>query len=92
MDSEAIISLCTRDWLKQYLANFEFEMEKMTSTDYYQVFKLGPSKSYRSKIIVEILLVFQRLDDKDDILEVQTYIVDADVRFLCGMKTPELWQ
>ena len=31
------------------------------------------------------------MDDKEDILTIQTYLVDAEVPFLCGKKTLEDW-
>ena len=32
-----------------------------------------------------------RLDGREDVLIVQTYLVDAEVPFLCGKRTLELW-
>ena len=32
-----------------------------------------------------------RLDGREDVLIIQTYLVDAEVPFLCGKQTPESW-
>ena len=41
--------------------------------------------------MVEILMMVRRLDGRDDVLKVFTYIVDAKVPFLCGKRTLEGW-
>ena len=64
----------------------------MKSTECNQVFKFGPSKQYTSQTMVEIPLVVTRLDGREDVLIVQTYLVDADIPFLCGKRTLELWE
>ena len=40
--------------------------------------------------MVELPLIIRRLDGKDDVLRVFTYLVEADVPFLCGKRTIEL--
>ena len=42
-----------------------------------------------SKINIPILIT--RMDGKEDVLTVPTYLVDAEVPFLCGKKTLEDW-
>ena len=42
--------------------------------------------------MVDMPLIFQRLDGKDDILKVPTCVIDRDVLFLCGKRTLELWR
>ena len=32
-----------------------------------------------------------KLDGREDVLKVQTYLVEADIPFLCGKRTLELW-
>ena len=32
-----------------------------------------------------------RMDGKEDVLKVQTYLVDAEVPFLCGKQTLDSW-
>ena len=41
--------------------------------------------------MVEVPIIVNRLDGKEDVLKVFTYLVDADVPFLCGKKTIEKW-
>ena len=57
----------------------------------YQIFQFGPSKQYVSKEMVELPMIIRRLDGKDDVLKVFTYLVEADVPFLCGKRTLEKW-
>ena len=47
------------------------------------IFRFGPSKQYVSRTMV----IVRRMDGKEDVLKVFTYIVDADVPFLCGKRT-----
>ena len=54
-------------------------------------FGFGPSKQYESREMVELPLIIRRLDGKDDMLRVFTYLVEADVPFLCGKRTIECW-
>ena len=41
--------------------------------------------------MVELPLIIRRLDGKDDVLRVFTYLVEADVPFLCRKRTIESW-
>ena len=41
--------------------------------------------------MVELPVLVTRLNGREDVLKVQTYLVEADVLFLCGKRTPELW-
>ena len=51
----------------------------------------GPSKSYVSTSLIELPILVTRLDGKEDVLIVQTYLVDAEVPFLCGKQTLKTW-
>ena len=42
--------------------------------------------------MVEILVISQWSNRRDDVLKVQAYLVDADIPFLCGKMMLELWQ
>ena len=64
----------------------------MESSPCHQIFPFGPNKRYLSKKIVDIPVKVQRDDGKDDALKVQAYLVDADIPFLYGKRTMELWQ
>ena len=37
--------------------------------------------------MVELPVIVRRMDGKEDVLRVFTYLVDADVPFLCGKRT-----
>ena len=63
----------------------------MKSVTCNQPFVFGPSKRYVSKLLVELPILITRLDGKEDVLTVQTYLVDVEVSFLCGKQTLESW-
>ena len=44
-----------------------------------------------SKSLIELPILVTRMDGKEDVLKVQTYLVDAEVPFLCGKQTHESW-
>ena len=54
-----------------------------------QIFKFGPSKQYVSTKMVELPIMVKGMDGKDYVLRVNTYLVEADVPFLCGKRTLE---
>merc|ERR1712082_581632 len=41
--------------------------------------------------MVELPILVTRMDGYEDVLKVQTYLVDAEVPFLCGKQTLESW-
>ncbi len=55
-------------------------------------FVFGPSKRYVSKSLIELPILVTRMDGKEDVLRVQTYLVDAEVPFLCGKQTLGSWK
>ena len=58
----------------------------MKTSECYQIFRFGPSKKYVSRTMVELPVIVRRMDGKEDVLKVFTYLVDADVPFLCGKR------
>ena len=48
-------------------------------------------RRYISKSLVELPILIMRLDGKEDILTIHTYLVDAEIPFLCGKRTLEDW-
>ncbi len=58
----------------------------MKASECYQIFRFGPSKKYVSRTMVELPVIVRRMDGKEDVLKVFTYLVDADVPFLCGKR------
>merc|ERR1711867_209553 len=72
--------------MNQYLKDHGLELKDLKSSKCYQIFRFGPSKQYISKLMVELPMIVRRLDGKEDVLKVFTYLVDADVLFLCGKR------
>ena len=63
----------------------------MVSTTCKQPFVFGPSKRYISTLRIDLPILIVRRDGKEDVLTVPTYLVDAEVPFLCGKETLEDW-
>ena len=55
----------------------------MKSVSCNQPFVFGTSKIYVSKSSIELPILVTRMDGREDVLKVQTYLVDAEVLFLC---------
>ena len=91
LDLGAPVSVTGVPWMNQYLAGFGLEIENLKSVSCNQPFVFGPSKRYVSKSLVELPILVTRMDGKEDVLKVQTYLVDAEVPFLCGKQTLESW-
>ena len=91
LDIGAPVSIAGVSWMKQYLEEFNLEIEDMKSVSCSQPFVFGPSKRYVSTSLVELPILVTRMDGKEDVLIVQTYLVDAEVPFLCGKQTLESW-
>ena len=87
----APVSVSGIPWMTQYLAEFDLQIEDMKSVKCNQPFVFGPSKRYISTSLVELPILISRMDGKEDVLVVQTYLVDAGVPFLCGKQTLEAW-
>merc|ERR1711955_198309 len=73
--------------MDQYLKNHVLEVREMKTSECYQIFIFGPIKQYVSRTIVELPVIVRRMDGKEDVLKVFTYLVDQDVPFLCGKRT-----
>ena len=91
LDLGAPVSVAGIPWMKQYLAGFDLEIENLKGVPCNQPFVFGPSKRYISKLMVELPILVTRMDGNEDVLKVQTYLVDAEVPFLCGKQTLESW-
>ena len=77
VDSGSPVSLAGKDWLEQYLKEFDLEIGEMKNTACKQAFCFGPVKRYVSLEMIEVPIVVERTDGKDDVMKVQTYMVDA---------------
>ena len=64
----------------------------MNSVKCNQPFVFGPSRRYTSTSLVELPILITRLDGKEDVLTIQTYLVDTEIPFLCGKRTLEDWR
>ena len=91
LDIGAPVSLAGTAWMTQYLKEFDLTIEEMKSIECEQVFRFGPSKRYVSQTMIELLVLVTMRDSRQDVLKVQTYLVEAEVPFLCGKHTLELW-
>ena len=87
LDIGAPVSVSGIPWMTQYLAEFDLQIEDMKSVKCNQPFVFGPSKRYISTSLVELPILISRMDGKEDVLVVQTYLVDAEVPFLYGKQT-----
>ena len=91
LDCGAPVSLAGISWMEQYLQEFGLIIDQMASTSCNQPFVFGPSRRYVSTSKIDLPILITRKDGKEDILNVPTYVVDAEVPFLCGKKTLEDW-
>ena len=85
------MSLVEIPWMDQYLQEFGLTIDQMASTPCNQPFVFGPSRRYVSTSMIDLPILVTRRDGKEDVLNVPTYLVDAEVPFLCGKKTLEDW-
>ena len=86
LDLGAPVSLAGNEWMKQYLKDHGLEVKDLKSSECYQIFRFGSNKKYVRKMMVELPVIVRRLDGKEDVLKVFTYLVDADVPFLSGKR------
>ena len=91
LDIGAPVSVAGTQWMNQYLAGFGLEVDNLKSVSCIQPFIFGPSMRYVSELLVELPILVTRMDGKEDVLKVQTYLVDAEVPFLCSKQTLESW-
>merc|ERR1711873_58916 len=69
------------------MGDHELELNEMRMSECHQIFRFGRSEQYVSTKMVELPVIVRRMDGKEDVLKVFTYLVDADVPFLCGKRT-----
>ena len=87
LDLGAPVSLAEISWMQQYLQEFHLTIEQMNSIPCHQPFVFGPSRRYVSESLIELPILITRLDGREDVLIIQTYLVDAEIPFLCGKRT-----
>ena len=91
LDIGAPCSIAGVSWMTQYLKEFGLTIDQMKSTKWNQPFVFGPSKRYISKSLIELPVLVTKLDRREDVLVIHTYLVEAEVPFLCGRQTLEKW-
>ena len=91
LDLGAPVSIAGIPWLEQYFKGFNLKIQDLKAVKCHQPFVFGPSRRYVSESLVELPVLVTRLDGREDVLVIQTYIIDAGVSFLCGKKTIESW-
>ena len=87
LDISALVSLAETKRLEQYLGDFNLTIEEIELSPCHQFFKFGPSKRYLSSLMVQIPVIVQRNNRKDEVLKIQAYLVDAEIPFPCGKRT-----
>ena len=90
LDCGAPVSLARISWMEQYLQEFGLTIDQMTTTQCNQPCVFGPSRRYVSTSKIDLPILITRMDGKEDVLTIQTYLVDAEVPFLYGKKTLEI--
>ena len=91
LDIGAPVSITGVPWMEQYLEEFDLKIEDMKTVRCHQPFVFGPSRRYVSTSLVELPVLVTRLDGREDVLIIQTYLVDAEVPFLCRKQILESW-
>ena len=91
LDIGAPLSFAGMSWMTQYMKEFDLKVEDIKSTACNEPFVFGPSKRYISKLLAELSILISGMDRKEDVLTVKTYLVDAEVPFLCEKQTLKSW-
>ena len=68
--------------MSQYLKEFGLTIGEMKSMKCSWPVVFGPSRRYLSESLIELPVLVKRQDGKEDVLTIQTYLIDADVPFL----------
>ena len=77
--------------MEYYLDEFSLKIEEMKAVQCHQPLVFGQSKRYISTTLIELPVLVTWLDGREDVLVIQTYLVDVEVPFLCGKQTLESW-
>jgi len=84
LDLGAPVSVSGKKGMEEYLENHRLKLQELNTVKCYLKLTFGPRKQYISRLKVELPVSVQDLHGKEDTLKVQTYVVEADVPFLCG--------
>ena len=91
LDIGATFRIAAVPGMEQYLKEFSLRIDDMKSVKCHQPFVFGPSKRYVSTTLVELPVLVTRLDGREDVLVIRTYLVDVQLPYLCGKQTLESW-
>ena len=91
LDIGAPVCLAGISWMTEYLKEFGLTIEQLNSFKCSQPFIFGLSRSYLGESLVDLLILVTRMNGKEDVLIIKTYLVDAEVHFLCGKQTFKGW-
>ena len=87
LDPGASKSLIGRPWLSKYLAEFDYKIEDMVSSECYQIFIFGGiDKKHECRLLLESPFIVTSTKGKDDALKTYVYVIKLDVTFLVGRK------
>merc|ERR1711867_68804 len=84
LDLGAPVSVAGNEWINQFLKDHNLGLENLKRYKCHQIFKFGPSRQYISNKMVYLPIILKTLDGREDVLQIFTYLVDADITFLCG--------
>ena len=87
LDIRAPVGITGVPWMEQYLEEFDLRIGDLKTAKCHQPCVFGQSKRYVSTSLVELPVLVTRLDGREDVLIIQTYLVDAEVPFLCRKQT-----
>ena len=76
LDPGSPVSLVGRPWLSKYLAEFDYRIEDMVSSECYQVYRFGGIyKKYESRLLLELPLMVNSTNGKNDVLKLYAYVI-----------------
>ena len=91
IDTGAPVSLTGKTWLNNYCENMKVQLEDLDSTSCFKHFKFG-KKITTSKQLVKIPIRSKDLKGNEKLLTVDTYLLETNTPFLCGLQTLEEWK
>ena len=76
--------------MEKYLVEFEYKIEDIVSSEFYQVFQFGGfDKRHIGTFMIPLPLILRNTTGNEEIITAQVYVTDAYAAFLCWKKTIE---
>ena len=73
--------------MSKYLAEFDYKIEDMVSSECYQVFIFGGiDKKHECRLLLESPFIVTSTKGKDDALKAYVYVIELDFTFLVARK------